>query len=173
MENIEEKIIITENIELLKWYFEKNKPVLNDEEKEKLFNLLALCIYEDPQIFFRIFCFITNTRNTDEQEICYKIMVHFIGILAPEIVMANLNKFINLGSKTDVLYYIKVSSLTKKIVTWVNHMSKSDNDFKTLYDGTLIDNKINKQIFYSLENENYIQLLEKILDDPLFNGIQL
>jgi len=174
METInEEKIIITQNIELLKWYFDKNKNILKDIEKEKIFNLLSACIYEDPLVFFRIFLFIANTRKTDEQEIVFKTIVHFVGILVPEVVMANIEKFIQFGSKTDVLYYIKVPALTKRIVTWVNHKSKTDKDFKTLYNGTLIDTKITKQISYNLEKNNYVLLLEKILDDSLFNGIQL
>lgn len=174
METInEEKIIITQNIELLKWYFDKNKNILKDIEKEKIFNLLSACIYEDPLVFFRIFLFIANTRKTDEQEIVFKTIVHFVGILVPEVVMANIEKFIQFGSKTDVLYYIKVPALTKRIVIWVNHKSNSDEDFKTLYQGTLIKSKINREINYTLENKNYISLLEKILDDSKFNGIQL
>ena len=174
METIEEeKIIITENVDLLKWYFKKNKNILDDKEKEKLFNLLSASIYEDPLVFFRIFLYIVNTRKTNEQEICFKIMIHFIGILVPEVVMANLQKFIDFGSKSDVLYYIKVPALTKRIVTWVNHKSKEDNDFKILYEGTLITQKIKRKIKYTLENKNYISLLEKILDDSEFNGIQI
>jgi len=173
MENIEEKVVITYNVDLLKWYFNKDKNILKDLEKEKLFNILAACIYEDPLVFFRIFLFIANTRKTDDEEIIFKILVHFIGVLTPDVVMANLEKFIQFGKKSDVLYFIKVPALTKRIVTWVNHKSKEDKYYKDLYAGNLKKSEINTITNYSLIDNNFVLLLENILDDSNFNGIQI
>lgn len=174
MENtIEEKRIITENVELLKWYFSKDKNILDDEGKNKIFALLSLSIYEDPFVFLRIFKYITNTRKTDEQEIIYKILIHFMGILIPDIIMANIDEFIQLGKKDDVLYYLQCSPITKRISRWIDHKAKQDSDFKSLYAGELIKSPINRVTKYKLKDNNYTELLENILDDSNFNNIQI
>lgn len=170
---IEEKII-TNNITLLNWYFKYNGNIILNEEKEKLFNILTLAILEDPYIFIRIVLYIANTRKTNKQEIQYKLLLHFISTMFPEIVMANIQLFINLGKKDDILYFLQTPNITERIITWIKHKSKLDNDFNTLLNGELINSKINRIIYYKPKLNKKAKwdiFLYKILDDPTFNGI--
>jgi hypothetical protein len=92
--------------------------------------------------------------------------------MIPNLILANIEELINLGYKNDVIYYSMTPSFTKSILKYVNHKSKFDEDFKSLITTGKMMNKT-KYIFltFKLENENYIKLLENILDEPIFNNI--
>mgnify|MGYP000923339012 FL=1 len=89
-----EKKPIFYNIELLKWYFQRGKDILNDTEKQKVFSILSYAVLEDPFIFMRIMLYVANARRSNEEELCYKILIHFLGTMFPEMCMANLDLFI-------------------------------------------------------------------------------
>jgi len=166
-----ENKIITENLELLKWFYNEEKIITDDEEKNNIFILLSLCYSEDPHVFLRIFKYIINKRNNPIQEEKYRIIIHFLCIMIPNILIANMDDFIDLGFKNDVIYYAKCESFTKHILKYVNYKAKTDKDFKQLItDGKLLSNNKKINIEFNLENNNYIELLEKILDEPIFNN---
>ena len=173
----EEKKIITHNIDLLKWYFLNEMCTDIKEEQRKAFNIMALAISEDPAIFMRIMLYIANTRKTVEQELSYKIMIHFICSMNPDWTMANIQLLINLGKKDDVLYFLQSPILTKRVLTWTNHKAKEDIEFKTMIEtGQLINTPIKRIIKYKPKlgkNYKWSIFLFKILDDPNFNGITL
>lgn len=170
----EENNIITHNVNLLNWYFQRNKNITSDEEKQKLFSIMSLALVEDPMCFIRIFLYIANTRQRDEEEIAYKIMIHFLGIMIPECVMANIDLFINLGKKDDILYFLQCPSLSDRVFTYIRHKTKSDSDFIKLTQGELIKKPIKRRIYYRpklFKQNTWSVFLNKILDDPTFNGI--
>lgn len=179
MENNTEGIeqhVIAYNVDLLKWYFTKKKNITSDNEKQKLFNILSRALIEDPHCFIRICLYIANTRKTDEEELSYKILIHLIGSVTPEIILGNLELFLQLGKKDDILYFIQIPSITERIIKYVKHIVKTDSDYEKLQMGTLINAPINKKVFYKpkmkLDN-TWTTLLHQILDDTTFNGIQI
>lgn len=173
---ITEKKAIFYNVELLKWYFQRGKHVLQDEEKQKIFSILSYSVLEEPYIFMRIILYIANARRSNEEEISYKILVHFLGTMFPEMCMANLDMFMSLGKKDDILYFMQCSNITQRIITYINHKAKTDDEFKTLLEGSVIGMPIDRQVRYKPKlkrGHKWDVFLMKILDDPLFNGITL
>lgn len=173
---ITEKKAIFYNIELLKWYFQRGKHVLQDEEKQKIFSILSYSVLEEPYIFMRIMLYIANARRSNEEEISYKILVHFLGTMFPEMCMANLDMFMSLGKKDDILYFMQCSNITQRVITYINHKAKIDDEFKTLLEGSVIGMPIDRQVRYKPKlkrGHKWDVFLMKILDDPLFNGITL
>lgn len=167
---MEEQKTITFNIELLKWYFSKNKKITDETEMNKLFTLMSYSLLEDTKIFMRILLYIANRRRTDEQEIAYKILVHFMGVMSAELVFANLDLIIDFGKKNDILYFLQCQNITSKTITYIKHKAKIDNDFKSLLEGKLLNDVRVQKVFYKPEN-NWNEFLIKILDDPIYNGI--
>jgi len=167
--------IISDNLIFLNWYFkEQNIDILHDNEKQRIFSFLTYSMLEDPYCFLRIMLYIANTRKTDKQEILYKIIIHFLGTMFPEIVMANLELFIKLGKKDDVLYFLQCPGITERVITWIKHKAKEDMDFKILLDGKMIGTKIKRVIRYKpklTKDSKWDIFLFKILDDTTFNGI--
>jgi hypothetical protein len=178
MQEIEnnEQHVIKYNVNLLQWYFKKNKKVLEEKEKEYIFSLMSYSFLEDHYCFMRILLYIANTRKTDEQEITYKIIIHFLCIMFPDIVMANIDMFLNLGKKDDVIYFLQCSNMSAMILKYVNHKAKQDDDFKILLTGELI--KKNQSVFIKYKPKFKSKLvwtvfLNQLLDDPILNGITL
>ena len=170
------KHVISDNLVFLEWYFKGEKNLLSDAEKQRIFSFMTYSSIEDPYCFLRIMLYIANTRRTDEQEIFYKIVIHFLGTMYPEIVMANLELFIKLGKKDDVLYFLQCPGITARVSTWIKHKAKEDPDFNMLLDGKLIGKKINRVVRYKpklTKNSKWDVFLYKILDDPNFNGITI
>lgn len=170
----DDKHVISDNLVFLEWYFKGQKNVLDDNEKQRIFSFMTYSSIEDPYCFLRIMLYIANTRHTDEQEIFYKIVIHFLGTMYPEIVMANLELFIKLGKKDDVLYFLQCPGITARVSTWIKHKAKEDPDFNMLLDGKLIGKKINRVVRYKpklTKNSTWDVFLYKILDEPVFNGI--
>ena len=173
---MEEQHIIKYNVLLLKWYFKKNKNILDEKEKEYIFNLMTYSFLEDSYCFMRIMLYIAHTRNNDEKEIAYKIMVHFLGTMFPEIVLANLDMFVKLGKKNDVLYFVQIPSISQRVGKWIKHIAKSEPIFNNLLNGKLINEPRELNIYYQPKwnNKNkWTILINKILDETLFNGITL
>ncbi len=177
MENNTEGIeqhVITYNVDLLVWYFTKNKNITSDIEKQKVFGILSYALLEDPHCFMRIVLYIANTRKTDEEELSYKILIHLLGSVTPEIILANLELFLKFGKKDDILYFIQIPSITERIIKYVKHIVKTDSDYEKLQMGTLINAPINRVVSYKpkmkLDN-TWTLFLNQILDDPIFNGI--
>lgn len=171
-----EKKPIFYNVELMKWYFQQGKRILEDSEKQKIFSILSFSVLEEPYVFMRVMLYIANTRRSNEEEISYKILIHFLGTMFPEMCMANLDMFVSLGKKDDILYFMQCSNITQRIITYVNHKSKEDNEFKKLLEGTVIGTPIKRQVRYKPKlkrGHKWDVFLMKILDDPSFNGITL
>lgn len=164
------------NMLLLKWYFLKNKNIISDQEKEKSFAYMTYAIAEDPYCFMRILLYIANTRKTDEQELTYKILIHFLGTMFADATMANLDLILSLGKKDDIIYFLQCPNIAKRISTFINHKSKEDPDYLILIDGKLINKKIERKVYYKpkfSKNSKWDLFLYKILDEPNFNGITL
>lgn len=178
-ETVTTKIVkkpIFHNVELLKWYFTKNKHILTDEEKQKIFSILSYSVLEEPYIFMRILLYIANSRRSNEEEIAYKVLIHFLGTMFPEMCFANLDLFMKLGKKDDILYFMQCNNITQRVVTYINHKAKEDDEFKILLDGKVIGMPIDRQVRYKpklKKGHRWDVFLMKILDDPLFNGITL
>jgi hypothetical protein len=171
-----EKRTISDNIIFLEWYFKGDMNLLNDNEKQRIFSFMTYATIEDPYCFLRIMLYIANTRRTDIQEIFYKVVIHFLGTMYPEVVMANLELFIKLGKKDDVLYFLQCQGITERVITWIKHKAKEDSDFQTLLDGKMIGRKIQRKVYYKPKLTKYHtwdKFLYKILDDATFNGITL
>lgn len=169
-------LVISDNIVFLEWYFRANKDITSDEEKQRVFSFLTTSMLEDPYCFMRIMLYIANTRRTDEQEIAYKVVTHFLGTMFPELIMANLELFTRLGKKDDVLYFLQVPAISQRVATWIKHKAKEDQDFALLLDGKMIGKPIKRVAYYKpkFKKDNKMSvLLEKILDDPAFNGITI
>jgi len=177
-ENVKDdsKHVISDNLVFLEWYFKGDNVMFNDTEKQRIFSFMTYSTLEDMHCFLRIMLYIANTRMTDRQEIFYKIVIHFLGTMYPEIIMANLELFVNLGKKDDVLYFLQCQGITERVVTWIKHKSKEDPDFSVLLDGKMIGGKINRTVYYKPKlkrKSKWDVFLFKILDDPTFNGITI
>jgi hypothetical protein len=170
-EELQENNTIQYNYHFLKWYYTSTKNIMDDKERDKVFSLLTYSFLEDPLCFLRIMLYIANTRRSDSQEISYKVIIHFLGVMFPEVLYANLDLFIKLGNKKDTLYFLQCNTLTPRVLKWVRHMAKEDNDFEQLNKGIMIDVKSPITIRYKARNKDFKSLLEKILDDPSFNNI--
>lgn len=173
---IEEEVkrTITFNIDFLSWYFTKNKNIISDEQKQLAFSLMTQASMEDPACFMRIILYIANTRSTDEEELAYKMVLHFICVMYPDWVIANTELIIGLGKKDDVLYLLQAPNMAEKAMKWIKHKMREDDDFKSLEDGKLIGTPINRRVRYKPRlgrNSKWTTFLFKILDDPTFNGI--
>lgn len=167
---------IRSNLIFLDWYFNNTANILVDDEKQKIFATLTHSVLEDHHCFMRIVLYIANTRSTDRQEIFYKTIIHFISTMFPEIIMANLELFVKLGKKDDVLYFVQCPGISQRVSTWIKHKAKEDTDFCMLLDGTLIGTHINRIIRYKPKfgkTKKWDIFVYKILDDPSFNGITL
>lgn len=170
--------IIKYNLLFLKWFFSKNKNIFNERDKEYAFNIMSQSVVEDPYIFMRCVLYIANVRTTDEQEIIYKTIMHFLCTMFPDFLMNNIELLLKLGKNDDVLYIIQSKVLTAKILTQINHKIKIDKTetFIKLQNGEEINEKIKRVIYYKPKfNKNYNQtdFLYKILDEPKLNGILL
>ena len=134
-------------------------------------------ILEEPYIFMRILLYVSNTRRSNEEELAYKILIHFLGTMFPEMAIANLDLFVSLGKKDDILYFMQCSNITQRVITYINHKAKTDEDFKTLLDGKVIGLPINRLVRYKpklgRKHHRWDIFLMKILDDPTFNGITI
>lgn len=179
IENIQalaDQKIISDNLIFLEWYFRGDSNMQDDREKQRVFSFLTYSILEDPYCFLRIVLYIANTRHTDKQEIFYKTIIHFLGAMFPEIIMANLDLFINCGKKDDVLYFMQCQGITERVITWIKHKAREDQDFAILLNGKLIGKPINRTIYYKpkfSKNFKWSVFLTKILDEPFFNGITI
>lgn len=168
MENL---TTITENIEVLKWFYSEEKE-LTEDEKSSIFVTLSLAYAEDAHAFLRVFKYMTNKRKGSLQEQRYRVIIHFLSVMIPNIVMANLEDFIQLGYKNDVIYYAMTPSLTKHILKYVNHKARMDKDFKSLIDtGKMMNVSNPPSIDFDLIDNDYVKLMENILDEPAFNNI--
>lgn len=172
----EHKHTIAYNVDLMKWYFTKNKNIISDDEKDKVFHLMSYAFLEDHYCFMRLMLYIANTRKTDEQEISYKIMIHFLSILFPDITLANIDMFLTLGKKDDVLYFLQCANISANVLRYINHKAKTDSDFKILLNGKMIKKKIERKIKYKPDfksNTTWNDFMFNLLDDPIFNGVTL
>lgn len=174
--NNTEKKIIFYNRKVLDWYFKENKvkQVYNENEKERIFAIFSNAAYEDPFVFMRIVLYIANTRTKDSQEIAYKTILHFLAILLPQFILNNLDLILEFGYKNDVLFLLQAPNLQQRVIKYIESKAKTDDDFKILLDGKLINKNRHRKIFYKpkLNYKNgIVKLLEKILDDPNMNGI--
>lgn len=173
---IQESISIIYNIELLKWYFETHKDINGDDDKQRIFSIFSYSMIEEPYIFMRILLYIANTRHTDEQEIAFKTLVIFLGTMFPELCMANLDLFMKLGKKDDILFFMQCPNISARVIKYVKHKVKEDADFQILLDGTIIDKPIKRIVRYKpkmKKGHSWSVFLNKILDDPAFNGITI
>lgn len=169
--NIDEQL--KANINFLKWYFNTKIDIRTDKEKEKLFNILATAYLEDVYCFVRIYLYIANTRTTDLQELKFKSIIHFMCIIEPELCIANLNLFITAGYKKDILFYVS-SVISGRVLPFIKHKAyEGDEFFKELMEGKILDEVKENKITYKLLNRKnkWSILIDKILDEPLFNGI--
>ena len=179
MENIEEQEqqrVIAYNVDLLQWYFTKNKHIISDQEKDRLFSIMSYAMMEDTHCFMRVLLYIANTRVRDEEEIAYKILLHFLGVMSPEIVMANIDMLLTFGRKDDILYLLQCTNITDRILTFLKHKAKEDPDFATLMEGTQIKKPSKRVAYYRPKfnkDNTWSVFLTKLLDDPKFNGISL
>lgn len=172
----EDKKVIVHNIDLLKWYFNKDKSILQEQQKERAFAIMSLASMEDPFIFMRILLYICNTRKTDEQELVYKTIIHFACIMYPDWMFNNIHHFTRLGKKEDVLYFLQVPSIAERVVKYVNHLAKEDEYYASLVQGNYVKTKIKRIVRYVPKlkrKDGLVVFLHKILDDPTFNGIAL
>lgn len=85
--------------------------------------------------------------------------------------MVNLERIIGVSSKDDVLFYAPVPHMTKRIAAFVERAAKKDPEYADLLEGKLV----NKKAATIIEEDDLSvkELLEKILDEPAFNHIQL
>jgi len=174
MENSTNKKTIKFNTSVLNWYLneDKVKQIHDDKYREKIYSLFTNAAYEDPLVFMRIVLYIANTRTKDDEIIGYKSLLHFLGILLPQFVLNNIDLILKLGNKNDVLYFLSIPNIQKRIIKFIEYKSKYDSDYKDLLNGNVIKTKINRVIKYNKEN-NVVTLLQNILDDPNFNGINV
>lgn len=173
--NIEEpRMGIVYNLKFLEWFFQIDKKY-DDKEKEYMFNVMSYASLEEPYIFMRIILYIANTRSKS-QELHYKQILHFLCVMYPEWILANLHLLLSLGSKNDILFLIQSNTITPRLLTWVKHQAKIDPDFAHLMTGEVIDKPIKRVIRYKpklVKNTKWSIFLNKILDDPKLNGIAL
>jgi len=162
----EDKHTITYNLELLKWY-------LDDEQinTEHTFANLSLAYAEDQLCFIRIFMYVSNTRTTERDEMVYKILIHFLCVIASDLVMLNIDLFLKVSNnKEDIIFYLQCPVISERILKYINHLAKVDDDFKNIKDFNLSNKKEKSDIEYTYETTS--DLLICILDEPKFNGIQ-
>ncbi len=170
----DEQKTIYYNYILLEWYIKDSKKImLDDNHKQKIFSLMSNAYLEDPYCFLRIMLYIANTRSKDSDEIAYKIMIHFLGIMMPDVIMNNIELFTTIGKKMDVIYFLQCNVLTNKVLKWIRHKAKYDNDYAVLSSGKFIDVKSIYKIRYKAKRSDIKSLLLKILDEPLFNGLMV
>lgn len=168
------KHVINANLLFIDWYFRGEGNILDEREKQRIFNFMTYAMIEDPHCFMRIVLYIANTRVTDKQEIFYKIIIHFMGTMFPEIIMNNIELLTKLGKKDDVLYFVQCPGISARVITWIKHISKQDPDFNTLLNGKMIGSKIERVIRYRPKfgkDYKWNVFLFKILDEPKLNGI--
>lgn len=170
---MEQKRTIFWNVQLWKWYFTYSKDITNDTEKDKLFALLVSASGEDIKLFMRFFLYVANTRNY-YQEIGYKTMCHFISLMYPDMLMANIELLIKCGKKDDILYLMP--NMHIQLMRWMKHISKEDNDFKIMIEeGTIISDKIKRVCRYKpklTKNYKWSYFFEKLATDTNLNGLQ-
>jgi len=164
------------NLQFVEWYFNTSKVILdlkNEHNKDKILNIFTLAIGEDPYAFTRFVLWIANTRKNSYQEIVYNAICHYIAIFWPHFLAANLHLFMQIGRKDDILYFLKVPQIQQKIYTWIKIQAKDDKDFQHLIEnGTIIGKRSKIKIRYKPVKKDYVTFLDKVLDDPNFNGIQ-
>lgn len=169
--------IIKHNIYFLHWFFLRNriKHVYDDDEKQFIFATLTNAMYEDSHCFMRIVLYIANIRKTDIQEIGYKAILHFIATTNSELIFNNIDLIIKFGKKDDVLYLLQSPNIAEWAKKYIQHLAQTDDDYKQLLNGQLINKPIERKVRYKpkLRKKDKLSiLLEKILQDPIFNGIQ-
>ena len=170
------KHTLNHNANFIAWYFSKKSTILDEKSKQMIFANLTQAMLEDPYCFMRIMLYIANIRSTDREEIFYKIIVHYLGTMFPEIMLANIELLTKLGKKDDVLYFLQCPNITARVMTWIKHKAKMDTDFAKLMEGTLIGNPIKRVARYRpklSKNNKWDVFIYKILDDAAFNGITL
>lgn len=164
------------NLELVGWFFDKNRVMLdlkNENDKQELLNKFTLAIGEDPYAFTRFMLWIANNRKKGYQEIIYNAMCHYLAIFWPHFLVINLHLIIQFGKKDDILYFLKVPQIQAKIYKWIKHHSESDPDYKQMLETGQVIGKCQKRVArYQPKNKDWATFLDKILDDPIFNGIQ-
>lgn len=178
METSNKKQII-ENTELLKLYLNKTEDgdrttyfdLENSDDIDDIFYLFSNSLYEDPYVFYRILLYIANNRNNPSQELFYKSLLHFVATLAPQFILSNIDILLKFGYKNDILYLLLSQNIQSRVIKYVDHLAKNDNDFKTLKSGNLL--KKTKSVKVSYNEADVVKLLTKILDDPIFNGISI
>lgn len=160
------------NYMFLDWYMQNDDAILikNENASGTAFDLMSLAIDEDPYAFFRIFMHISNSYPFTKTKL-YRTCIHFICTICPDQVMVNLERIITIGSKDDILFYAPIPHMTKKITAFVERMSKKDSAYTDLLNGKLTNHEA--PIIIKDKNLSVKELLEKILDEPAFNHIQL
>lgn len=160
------------NYLFLDWYMQNDDLSLmkNENASGTAFDLMSLAIDEDPYAFFRIFMHISNSYPTHNTKL-YRTCIHFICTICPDQLMVNLERIIGVSSKDDVLFYAPVPHMTKRIAAFVERAAKKDPEYADLLEGKLV----NKKAATIIEEDDLSvkELLEKILDEPAFNHIQL
>ena len=170
--------VIKYNVYFLHWYFIKNriKQVYDDNEKEYIFSTLSNALFEDPHCFMRIVLYIANTRTTDIQEISYKTILHFLATMDSNLLFNNIDLIIQFGKKDDVLFLLQSPNVAERTKKYIEHLSNSDDDYKQLLNGKLINKTIERKVYYKpklRKKDKMSILLTKILQDPIFNGLQI
>lgn len=169
----QEKKTIFWNLQLWKWYFTYDKNLMNDSEKDKLFAIMVSSSGEDIKLFMRFFLYVANTRNF-YKEVEYKTMCHFISLMYPDMLMANIELVVKLGKKDDILYLMP--NLHAQVLKWVRHKIKNgDTELATMVEeGKPIGDKIKRVCRYKpKETKNYkwTYFFEKLAMDHQLNGI--
>lgn len=168
---MEQKRTIKWNVELWKWYFNTNDSIVLDKEKEQAFNIMGLASSEDIRLFTRFLLYTANTRNF-KKDIKYKTLCYFTGLMFPDFAIANLDLILRLGKKSDILYFMP--AIPEKIMTYVNHKAKEDNDFILLQNEQINGFVINRVVRYKPINSKHYKwqyFFEKLASDINFNGI--
>jgi len=160
------------NYIFLDWYMQNDDVIMikNENVVGTAFDLMSLAIDEDPYAFFRIFMHISNSYTIQKTKL-YRTCIHFICTICPDHVMVNIERIIAIGSKDDILFYAPIPHMTKRIMAFVERMSKKYSGYTDLLNGKLTNEEV--PIIIDEKKMSVKELLEKILDEPAFNHIQL
>lgn len=170
----QERKVIFWNVQLWKWYFTYEKNLMSDVEKDKLFAIMVSASGEDIKLFMRFFLYVANSRNF-YQEVAYKTMCHFISLMYPDMLMANIELLITLGKKDDILYLMP--NLSASILKWLRHKVKmGDTQYSIMVEeGKQIGDSVKRVCRYKpqkTKNYKWTYFFEKLAMDHHLNGIQ-
>lgn len=175
---MEEKRILYWNVQLWKWYFYYDKKGLGPEsEREKAFTIMTMAADEDIRLFGRFVMYAANTRGRGS-ELEYKTLCHFLGLMHPDFALANMDLFLSMGKKSDVLYFMP--AMPERISKWVTFKSKYDTDLERLkaggddFRGLMDSFAIDRRVRYrpkATKSYRWEFFFEKLASDPTLNGI--